>query len=231
MVIAAESELQRASLSAALVTVFRGKFCDTLLPNRPLVTAAKGSTIYEAGDPERYLFFLRRGVIKVGAITDDGRELIYDLRKDGDVVGELCVCDIPRHDRAVALESTELTPVPYEEILDSLQQNRDALHEVFAAVCRALSSAYDQVSLLSSGGTLERLVKVLLRLAKQVGHSSGDSVELDVYLTQEEISQMMASSRERVSVALNLLRHRALVQYSRGGHLLLDVRGLENWHR
>ena len=95
---------------------------------------------------------------------------------------------------------------------------------------RALSSAYDQVSLLSSGGTLERLVKVLLRLAKQVGRPSGDLIEVETYLTQEEISQMMASSRERVSVALNLLRDRGMVQYSRGGHLLLDVQGLENWH-
>jgi CRP/FNR family cyclic AMP-dependent transcriptional regulator len=230
MVTTVESELQRASVSSALVTVFRGRFCDTLLPNRPVFTAAKGSAIYEAGDVERTFFFLRRGVVKVGAVTDDGREVIYDLRKDGDVVGELCVCDIPRRDRAVALEPTELTAVPYEEILDSLQQNRDALQEVLEAICRGLSSAYDQVGLLSSGGTLERLVKVLLRLAKQFGRSSGGLVELDVYLTQEEISQMMASSRERASVALNLLRDRAMVQYSRGGHLLLDVRALETWH-
>jgi CRP-like cAMP-binding protein len=129
------------------------------------------------------------------------------------------------------LESTELTAVPYEEILNHLQQNGDALHGIFEAICRALSSAYDQVSLLSSGGTLERLVKVLLRLAKQFGRSSGDLIEVDAYLTQEEISQMMASSRERVSVALNLLRDRAMVQYSRRGHLLLDVNALEHWHR
>jgi CRP/FNR family transcriptional regulator, cyclic AMP receptor protein len=227
MVTTAESELQRASLSAALVTVFRGKFCDTLLPNRLVSTTAKGSALYDAGDVDRQLFFIRRGVIKVGAVTDDGREVIYDLRKDGDVAGELCVCETPRRDRAVALEPTEWSAVPYEEILDSLQQNREALHEVFEAICRALSSAYDQVSLLSSGGTLERLVKVLLRLTRQVGRSSDGLVELDVYLTQEEISHMMASSRERVSVALNLLRDRAIVQYARGGHLLVDVHALQ----
>jgi CRP/FNR family transcriptional regulator, cyclic AMP receptor protein len=230
MVTTVESELKRASLSAALVGVFRGRFCDTLLPGRPSFTAAKGSAIYQAGDCDRQLFFIRRGVVKVGAITDDGREVIFDLRKDGDVAGELSVCDTPRRDRAVALEPTEVTAVPYEEILDSLQQNREALNEIFEAICRALSSAYDQVSLLSSGGTLERLVKVLLRLAREFGRSADDLVQLDVYLTQEEISHMMASSRERVSVALNLLRDRAMVQYSRGGHLLLDVRALQNWH-
>jgi len=60
------------------------------------------------------------------------------------------VCGTPRRDRAVALESTELTAVSYEEILDHLQQHRDAFHDIFEAICRALSSAYDQVGLLSS---------------------------------------------------------------------------------
>ena len=53
--------------------------------------------------------------------------------------------------------------------------------------------------------------------------------EVDAYFTQEEISHMMASSREKVSAALNRLRDRAIVQYARGGHLLLDVHALENW--
>jgi CRP-like cAMP-binding protein len=96
-------------------------------------------------------------------------------------------------------------------------------------VCRSLAAAYDQVNLLSSGGTLDRLVKVLLRLGKQLGRVAGDKIEIDAYLTQEEISQMMASSREKVSVALNLLRTRAIVQYSRGGHLLLDEHARANW--
>jgi CRP-like cAMP-binding protein len=229
MVAIAEPELQRASLSAALVTIFRGKFCDTLLRNRAVVTVAEGSALYDAGDAGRSLFFLRRGVVKVGAVTDGGHEVIYDLRKDGDIVGELCLCDTPRRDRAVALESTDVSAVAYEEVLDTLQQNREALHDTLEAVCRALSSAYDQVSLLSSGGTIERLVKVLLRLAKQFGRPLGHLVEIDTYLTQEEIAQMMASSREKVSVALNRLRDRAVVHYSRGGHLRVDMLALESW--
>lgn len=218
-----------AFLSCALATIFRGKLCETLLQNRPTVAFAKGSAIYDAGDGERSFFFIQRGVVKVGTVTADGHEVIYDLRKEGDVVGELSACDAPRHDRAIALEPTEVIAVPYHEVLNSLQQNQLALREIFEVICRALSAAYDQMTLLAVGGTLERLVKVLVRLAKQLGRPTGDLVELDAYLTQEEISQMMGASRERVSVALNTLRNRAMVQYSRRGHLLLDVQALENW--
>lgn len=218
-----------AFMSCALATIFRGKLCETLLQNRPTVAFARGATIYDTGDRGRNFFFIQRGIVKVGTVTEDGHEVVYDLRKEGDVVGELSACDIPRRDRAIALEATEVITVPYQEILDSLQQNRPALQEIFDVICRALSAAYEQLTLLASGDTLERLIKVLLRLAKQLGRPAGDLVELDAYLTQEEISQMMAASRERVSVALNILRNRAMVQYSRRGHLLLDIQALEIW--
>jgi CRP/FNR family cyclic AMP-dependent transcriptional regulator len=229
MLASVESELQRASVSAALATIFRGKFCDSLLHNRPYFTVAEGSALYDVGDVRQNLFFVRRGIVKVGAVTDGGQEVIYDLRKEGDIAGELCICETPRRDRAVALKPTDASVVGYEEVLDNLQQKREALHGILEAVCRALSSAYDQVSLISAGGTLERLVKVLLRLTTQFGRPLGDLIEIDTYLTQEEIAQMMASSREKVSVALNRLRDQSVVQYSRGGNLRVDVRALEGW--
>lgn len=224
-----DTESHDASLSSSLAAIFRGKLCDTVLRNRSTISVDKGATIYGVGDRGRTVFFVKRGVVKVGIVTAEGQEVIYDLRKDGDVVGELCACEASRRDRAVALEPTEVIAVPYDEILDSLQKNRMVLQEILEVICRSLSGAYEQAELLSSGDMLHRLIKVLLRLANQLGRPEGNLVEIDAYLTQEEISQMLAASRERVSGALNLLRNRKVVQYTRGGHLLLDVKALENY--
>lgn len=216
------------SFSSALATIFRGKLCETILQNRGAISIDKGATIYDAGDKGRTFFFVKRGIVKVGTVTEDGREIIFDLRKKGDVVGELCACESSRRDRAVALEPTEVIAVSYDEVLDSLQKNRAVLQEILQVICNSLSGAYDQADLMSVGDTVQRLIKVLLKLANQLGRPAGDLVEIDAYLTQEEISQMIAASRERVCGALNLLRDRGMVQYSRGGHLLLNVKNLES---
>lgn len=218
-----------ASLSSALGTIFRGKLCDTILHTREAISFDKGATIYDGGDKGRTFFFVKRGIVKVGTVTEDGREIIFDLRKEGDVIGELCACESSRRDRAVALEPTEVVAVPYDEILDRLQQNRAVLQEILEVICHSLSGAYDQANLMSFGDTVHRVIKVLLKLAIQLGHAAGDMVEIDAFLTQEEISQMIAASRERVCAALNLLRERGMVQYSRGGHLLLNVKNLESY--
>src|ERR1700720_1841411 len=80
---------RQAAVSTALISVFRGKFCDLVLPNRKAITFNKDEVIYNVGDEERTFFFLQNGFVKIGAITLEGREVIYDVRRGGDVIGEL----------------------------------------------------------------------------------------------------------------------------------------------
>lgn len=220
---------RQATVSSALPSVFRGKFCDAILPNRKATTFKKGAVIYEMGDKDRTFFFLRSGFVKLGVITPDGHELIYDVRKGGDVVGELCAAQSERPARAVALEETEAIPVPYEEVLETLREQPDLLDRLVQALCQSLAEAYDQVTTLAVDDTAHRLVKALLRLAAKLGHPSGEVVDIPIYLTQEEISQMVAARRERVSTALNFLRRRGMVRYSSHGHLTLDIKALESY--
>jgi CRP-like cAMP-binding protein len=83
------------------------------------------------------------------------------------------------------------------------------------------------VNTLATDHTLGRLAKTLLRLAGRVGKQSSGIVEIEAYLTQEELSQMVVARRERVSTALNFLRREGAVHYLPHGHLSLDLKALE----
>jgi len=227
MSITDDAALRMAALSSALVPIFRGRFCDILLPNRVARTFEEDEVIYELGDKERTFFFVRHGIAKTGTITDDGREIIYDLRKDGDVVGELACMEAARRDRAVAVERTVAVPVAFDEVVDALAKHPALLREFLGIFCGALSEAYDQVNRLAIDDVMHRLLDVLKTLVNKLGRPSGELVEIATYLTQEELSQMAVARRERVSTALNSLRRRGIAQYSPRGHLLLDMRALE----
>lgn len=223
-----DTTLYWASLSSALVTIFRGNFCDAILPGRNSVIFGKDEVLYEVGARDRTFFFIRSGFIKVGTVTQDAREIIYDVRKEGGVVGELCACRSLRGDRAVTLELSEVIPVPYFEIVEVLRKNPDFLGKLIEIFCDHLADAYEQINTLAFKDTAHRLTHVLLGLATKIGRRAGGMIEIPVYLTQEDISQMVVARRERVSTALNLFRRRGIVQYSNHGHLLLDVKALEN---
>ena len=219
----------RSPLSSALTSIFRGKLCDVLLKDRAAILFDKGQVIYDAGGPQDSLFFIRSGFVKIGSVTEDGRELIYDVRKAGDVVGELCASAQPRHDRAVALEKTEVVPVPFEDVLSVAQRDRHLLRQFVQSFCDSLSDAYEQLNSVAFSNSVHRLIQTLVKLGKRAGTDSGERTEISTYLTQEEIAQMVVLSRERVSTALNFLRGRGLVDYTRHGHLVLDLKGLENY--
>lgn len=216
-----------AGLSSALAPIFRGRFCDILLPNRAIRTFAEDEVMYDLGDGERTFFFIRRGLVKTGTIIDNGREIIYDIRKDGDVAGELCCLEPPRRDRAVAVEPTEAVPVPFDEVMDTLAQHPTLLRSFVEVFASALAEAYDQVNRLADDNVMEGLIKVLKTLAAKLGHPSGRLTEINAYLTQEELSQMVVARRERISTALNSLRRHGIAQYSSRGHLFIDMAALE----
>jgi len=220
--------ISQAAVSSALVTVFRGKFCDAILPNRKATAFERNEVLYEIGGRDRTFFFLQAGFVKVGTITSEGRELIYDVRSGKDVVGELCVSEGRRPDRAVALEHTEAVAVPRDEVMEILRQRPDLFSRLVDVLGRALVEAYEQVNTLATDHTVGRVAKTLLRLATKIGRRSGTAVEIHKYLTQEELSQMVAARRERVSTALNFLRRHGAVHYLPHGHLSLDIKVLES---
>lgn len=216
-------------LSSALTSIFRGRLCDVVLRDRMAITYNKGQIIYDAASAQDSLFFIRSGFVKIGAVTEDGRELIYDVRKAGDVAGELCASSQPRHDRAVALEKSELVLVPFDDVLSVAQKDRNLLRQFVQSFCDSLSDAYEQLNSVAFSNSVHRLIQTLVKLGKRAGKDSGERVEIPTYLTQEEIAQMVVLSRERVSTALNFLRGRGLVDYTRYGHLVVDLKGLENY--
>ena len=149
-----DSATNNGPLSSALAGTFRGKLCDVILRGRTVTTFEKDQVIYDAADQHQTFFFLQKGFVKVGSITEGGHELIYDVRKAGDIVGELCASGQQRQDRAVALERTEVIPVPLDEVLEIVQKDRLLLQELVQMFCESLSDAYDQLNTLASSDTV-----------------------------------------------------------------------------
>jgi CRP/FNR family transcriptional regulator, cyclic AMP receptor protein len=219
--------LASAALSVALGGVFRGRFCDILLLDRVAASFEEDAIVYDLGDTQRALWFVRGGVVKVGTITTDGREIIYDVRKAGDVVGELCAFEPVRRDRAVVVERAELVSVPFHDAMAALAHHPAALQDLVEVFGGALAEAYDQLSSLANDDLMRRLTKTLRSLASKLGEAHGELVEIATYLTQDELAQMVMARRERVSTALNILRQRGVVQYSPRGRMRVDMRALK----
>jgi CRP/FNR family transcriptional regulator, cyclic AMP receptor protein len=216
-----------AAVSTAVAPIFRGGLCKILLANRSARTFERHAVIFDLGETDRNLFFIRNGLVKTGTITEDGREIIYDVRKDGDVVGELCALNLSRRDRAVAVAPTSAVVVEFHEVMVALAGNLSMLTNFVTDLSRVIANSYEQLNRVARDDVAYGLVDVLKVLARKLGRPNGSLIEINAYLTQEELAQMVVASRERVSTALNALRRDGALHYSLGGHLLLDIEALD----
>ena len=212
----------------ALSGCFRGKLCEQLM-NRPGRPVAKGEFVYGLGDAAQSVFFLRRGLVKLTSLTEEGRELILRLHQAGEVFGELCHCTGERREQAVAMEDSEVVELDFDEFVSHLQGSRPAMLLFLSNVAQQLSAAYEQIQTVSFSSTMERLVRTLARLADEFGVPDGEWIRLTHYFRQDDLAQMIGARREVVSTLLNQLREQGIITYARKDGLLLRRADLERY--
>ncbi len=209
----------------ALSGLMRGGLCAQL-------TARAGrrydadQIVYHMGDEAHTIYYLRAGLVKLTALSPDGREVILDIQKPGGIFGLFCLCGAPRGEMAVAMEPSEIVEITLVELVGRLQESPEALTGFLATVCQRLAKAYDTIQELSFENLPARLARTLLRLGEEIGHETERGVELEHHITQEELAQLLSARREVVSTALGRMREQGLVEYSRKGKLTINPKAL-----
>ncbi|HKS96291.1 MAG TPA: Crp/Fnr family transcriptional regulator, partial [Terriglobia bacterium] len=199
---------------AVLSKFCRGKLCEQLT-QRPGRVLGRGEFIFLPSSPADSVYFLRDGLVKTSTISESGEELILAIHQPGEIFGELCLCGGERHAQALAMEPSEVVEIPFEALMAHLQGNRQALTDFLSNLVRHLAEAYSQLETLAFDPTVQRLARTLLKLAQELGKPTPDGLEIDHYIRQEELAQMIGARREVVSTALNRLREMGLIDYSR----------------
>ena len=87
----------------------------------------KGETLFRQGDPADEVFLIKGGRIKLSKVLEDGSELMLDIRKAGDFVGENMFSEEGQYPvSAVCLEETltcGFTRTQFEELVLKYPKN------------------------------------------------------------------------------------------------------------
>jgi CRP-like cAMP-binding protein len=209
----------------AISSVLRGSLCAEFTTRTGRQYDAH-QTVYAMGDEAHTIYYLHSGLVKLTALSPDGREVILDIEKPGGIFGLFCLCGTPRGEMAVTMESSEIVEITLAELVTRLGERPEVLANFLATVSQRLAKAYGTIQELSFENLPARLAKTLVRLADEIGHETEHGVELDHYLTQEELAQLLSVRREVVSTALGRMREQGLVEYSRKGKLTINRAGL-----
>ncbi len=91
----------------------------------------KRTPVYLPGDPADKIYLIKRGVVKISTLTDEGKEIVLAFLHPGDVFGELAVVDAsPRDHFAEIYEDALICIFARNEFLQFMKRYPDLAFQV-----------------------------------------------------------------------------------------------------
>lgn len=169
--------------------------------------------LYLPGDAGDRVYLLKRGVVKISTVTDDGKEIILALMRPGEVFGEESVLeDAPRDHMAEAYEDALICVITRQDFLGMLRAHPEMAFKVTKLVGFRLKTLRNRVEGLLFKGAPARLAQTLLDLARDHGIEDDEGVLLPLKLSQQDLASLIGVTRESVNLALADFRGRGLVE-------------------
>jgi CRP/FNR family cyclic AMP-dependent transcriptional regulator len=181
----------------------------------------RGQVVFSTGDPSDSLLITVSGRLKVVVRSADGGELMLAVVEPGGVIGELGVIDGgPRSADAETLDAAEVLVVPREVVLDLQRRFPAVTASLLSGVAAGFRRLTDATADLVFLDLPRRVAKALL------DHPRGADGEVDLGLSQEQLSHQVAGTRQSVNQALRGFERRGWIALNGRQIVLRDVAAL-----
>lgn len=182
----------------------------------------KGDVLFFLSDSSESAYVVRYGDISIVLNSPDGREIVINEMRKGDLFGELGILTKKsRSTSAVARSDSELLVIPQREFLRIMDDEPQLTRRMLELTATRLQVSSERESALVFMDAQARLAHILLEL---------DMQEMDAgYITvsQDELAHRTGLIRQTVAKALGRWRRDGLLITGRGRIVLLDRKALK----
>ncbi|MCF6133128.1 Crp/Fnr family transcriptional regulator [Flavobacterium wongokense] len=187
--------------------------------------AKKGDIIYFSSSDVPRVFLLKRGNIKIVSIDEEGNETIKDIIQEGDLFGELELeNDRNSNEYAKALTSeVSICSFTLSDFEDLLLRNPNLALSYTKFVGLKMKRLKNNYANLISKDAKTRLLTFIKEWAERDGKMEGNRVIIENYLTQNDIAQIICTSRQTATSLLNELEENGLMHYGRKEIIIEDI--------
>jgi CRP/FNR family transcriptional regulator, cyclic AMP receptor protein len=182
---------------------------------------AKHDYVYVPGDRADSVYFVESGQIKLLMLSTEGKECLVSIHTAGDTFGEFCLAgSAPRREAAVAMESSVLKRIGCRTFL--LHLTRHSLLGGFTQyLVNRIAEQQEMIATLLMVDSEHRLGETLLMLAQKLGHPHPQSTLIQQKITHEELSEMVGTTRPRITYFLSKFRGMGLIQITEEHSLII----------
>ena len=192
--------------SASLFSYLTDHHRDLLDSSCRELAAKRGAVILHQEEESFDLYLILSGSVVVSLLHEDGREVVLDMLREGDVFGEMSVLNrLSRSAMVTAHSDVKMLFLSRENFLKIVMGHPHIALELLSVMATRLRKANERIETLTFLDVAGRVSKLLIDLAKTGGESLSDGSVRIKCPTHETIAKRIGSSREAVTKALKSL--------------------------
>ncbi|MDP3049614.1 MAG: Crp/Fnr family transcriptional regulator [Thermodesulfovibrionales bacterium] len=173
----------------------------------------KGETVFYQSDSSTDLYIVLDGAVRASLLNQEGQELVLATFDKGDFFGEMSLLDgKPRSATMIAAEDSVLGMLKREKFLTAVKNDPMIAIDLLSALVQRLRMADGMIESLAFLDVSQRLMKLLLQIAKAEGEKDKSGFFRIKKLTHKELAARIGASREAISKVIKVLAFRNFVR-------------------
>lgn len=195
-----------------------------------LVNYPKGQIIFASGQRTNEVYFIKSGWVRIYRTTSDGRQVSVALRYPGDFIGLAEILSgTERGCSAEAMGNVSLLIIWGDEFKKLLAQKPEFSAKIMQLMGIRLREAQNVIHDFISNQTQGRLALILKNMAERSGAAEGETINVRLRVTQEELACMIGASRQTVSSLLTLFKEDGCLKYEGREIVAVNPEKLKSW--
>lgn len=195
----------------------------------PMRTCQIGGLVTSPEEDDERLYVVKRGRVRLYRLTPDGKQLTLEILDKGRIVGRMAWLGQQLTDAyAEAVEDTLICSFTPQE----LQRLIDRFPSVGVNIIRYLSgrlaASEREREVMAFRSVEQRLAARLVELAERFGLPADGGTAIDARLTQQELADMIGTSRETLATTIAALRSEDVLEMHNQRVVIRDIARLRD---
>ena len=179
-------------------------------------SVAKNDFIFKTGQHDLNVYILSSGRVKLYCSSIQGRDVLLWFSRAGEIFGLAeCLQEKQRQIYARAAEPCEVLCIAHSQFKEFLSTRPEISLLLMRILALRMCEIAQRFLSLANGNIQIGVAQLLLRLSETNGKLAGLDIHMDIPLTEQDIADMVGSSRQGVSTCLAKLKREGVIDIAK----------------
>ncbi|MFA9555841.1 Crp/Fnr family transcriptional regulator [Evansella sp. AB-rgal1] len=194
------------------------------------IKVKSGTFLFYEGDYPEHVYLVRSGKVRLSKMTADGKEFSVHLKQKDELVGEVGLFnEMSISVTAEVIDDATLVRFDRHTLESLFRENGEiavAFMKWFARHTQSTQAKFRDLILCGKTGAF---YSTLIRFSNSYGETQGDSILINVQLTNQDIANYIGTTRESVNRMLNDLKKTNVLTMEDGYILIHNIKFLKDY--